>query len=58
VLGKGDPEAKKELLARLERIDFILVSPELNKRCISAKVCNGKENYDLSDHYPVVAEFR
>jgi exodeoxyribonuclease-3 len=58
VLGKGDPEAKKELLVRLERIDFILVSPELNKRCISAKVCNGEENHDLSDHYPVVAEFR
>ncbi len=58
VLGEGNPEAEKELRSRMERIDFILVSPELSKRCSSAKVCNDEENYYLSDHYPVVAEFR
>ncbi len=58
ILGEGNLEVERELRSRLERIDFILVSPELNKRCISAKVCNGEENYYLSDHYPVIAEFR
>lgn len=57
VLGKVNNETEEELIARAQRIDFIMVSPELAQKCIDAKVCNGKENYYLSDHYPVVAEF-
>jgi endonuclease/exonuclease/phosphatase family metal-dependent hydrolase len=40
------------------RIDYILVSPELAKKCTGAWIFNGPENYYLSDHYPVMAEFR
>lgn len=57
VLGKVNNETREELKARSQRIDYIMVSPELATKCINAKVCNGKENYYLSDHYPVVAEF-
>ena len=57
ILGEVNNETKEELLERARRIDFIMVSPELAARCINAKVCNGKENYYLSDHYPVIAEF-
>ena len=39
------------------RIDYILTSPYLAKRCINSKVLNKKETYYLSDHYPVIAEF-
>lgn len=57
VLGLVNNETDEELINRLERIDYILVSPELAKKCIYARVCNGKKNWYLSDHYPVVAEF-
>ena len=40
------------------RIDFILVSPELAQKCNGAWIFNGEENYYLSDHYPVMAEFK
>lgn len=57
ILGKVNNESREELLARSGRIDYIMASPDLATKCIDAKVCNGKENYYLSDHYPVVAEF-
>lgn len=57
VLGVLNNESEEELNDRMVRIDFIMVSPELSKKCIGAKVCNQKENYALSDHYPVIAEF-
>lgn len=57
VLGEVNNETKEDLLERLERIDFILVSPEMAEKCYDAKVCNKEENYYLSDHYPVVAVF-
>ena len=50
-------EPKEELISRMERIDYIMVSPALSIKCIDAKVCNGEDNYFLSDHYPVIAEF-
>ena len=56
-LAKVNNETDEELISRFERIDYILVSPELAKKCNNAKVCNGKENWYLSDHYPVMAEF-
>jgi len=57
VLGEVNNETREGLLERLERIDFILVSPEMVEKCDNAKVCNKEENYYLSDHYPVVAVF-
>jgi len=38
------------------RIDFILVSPGLAKKCTGARIFNGPGNYYLSDHYPVMVE--
>lgn len=46
-------------LPRLERIDFILATPGLARFCTAARVCRTPELLDtLSDHYPVLAEFR
>jgi len=58
ILGKVYNETKEELISRAQRIDYIMASPELAINCINAKVCNGEENYFLSDHYPVIAEFK
>ncbi len=58
VLGPVNGESEEELVARLERIDFILASPELAEKCTKAIICNGKENWFLSDHYPVVVVFQ
>ncbi|MEN8193080.1 MAG: endonuclease/exonuclease/phosphatase family protein [Bacteroidota bacterium] len=54
VLGPLNNETSEQLISRLERIDYILTSPELAKKCVNANVCNSKENWFLSDHYPVV----
>jgi len=40
------------------RIDYILTSPELAKKCTYARVLNGAHTFYLSDHYPVMAEFK
>ncbi len=40
------------------RIDYIMVSPVLGKACTNAKVLNKEETFYLSDHYPVMAEFK
>ncbi len=50
-------ESKELLVERLERIDYILVSPELGMNCKTARVCNHEENWYLSDHYPLIASF-
>ena len=43
----------------LERIDFILTTPGLAKRCISAKVIRQPAVLEtISDHYPVIAIFK
>jgi len=57
VLGPVNNESEKNLVSRLERIDYILASPDLSIKCTAARVCNGEENHYLSDHYPVMAEF-
>ncbi|GAB1454588.1 hypothetical protein MASR2M47_46440 [Draconibacterium sp.] len=57
VLSTENKETEDEIVARLERIDYIMVSPKLAEKCIASKVFNGKENWMLSDHYPVMAEF-
>ena len=49
----------KELLEKnRRRIDFIMASRELAKNCVNSSVHNDKEAGLLSDHYPVVAEFK
>ena len=40
------------------RIDYILTSAILGKKCINARVQNNAATFYLSDHYPVVAAFR
>ena len=57
VLGPLNNESTEQLVSRLERIDYILVSPELYKRSVDANVHNGQGNWFLSDHYPVEAIF-
>ncbi len=57
VLGPVNNESDENLVSRLERIDYILASPDLSIKCTGARVFNGKENHYLSDHYPVMAEF-
>ncbi|HBU59013.1 MAG TPA: hypothetical protein DEB48_04125 [Verrucomicrobiales bacterium] len=43
----------------LERIDFILTTPRLAKRCVSAKVVREPGVLEtISDHYPVIAIFK
>jgi len=57
VLGEVNKESDEELIDRMVRIDYIMASPELAVKCIDAGVCNKEDNYFLSDHYPVYAEF-
>ncbi|MCK0190261.1 endonuclease/exonuclease/phosphatase family protein [Arenibacter sp. F20364] len=57
VLAKINKESEEKLASRLERIDYIMVSPDLNKKCLQAKVHNAAGNWYLSDHYPVSARF-
>ncbi|MCK0134549.1 endonuclease/exonuclease/phosphatase family protein [Arenibacter sp. S6351L] len=57
VLGEVNQESMELLVSCMERIDYIMVSPELSKKCKDAQVHNGPENWFLSDHYPVSATF-
>ncbi|MEN8203225.1 MAG: endonuclease/exonuclease/phosphatase family protein [Bacteroidota bacterium] len=57
VLGPLNGESSEQLDARMERIDYILVSESMAPDCVNAKICNGADNWDLSDHYPVIADF-
>jgi endonuclease/exonuclease/phosphatase family metal-dependent hydrolase len=42
----------------LERIDFILTTPSLAKRCVLARVAREPAVLEtISDHYPVIAVF-
>lgn len=58
VLNPESKQTEDEIVDRLQRIDYILVSPKMAERCVASKVFNGAENWMLSDHYPVMAEFR
>lgn len=50
-------QTASEIQRHQERIDFILASPTLAKQCVYSRVLNGPETAELSDHYPVVADF-
>ncbi|WP_200974942.1 endonuclease/exonuclease/phosphatase family protein [Echinicola sp. 20G] len=52
-----DKEKKGIEIPANERIDYIMISENLQGELIKAYVANGKENWYLSDHYPVVADF-
>lgn len=41
-----------------KRIDYILISPSIEPGCTNAQVLNMEETFYLSDHYPVLAEFK
>ena len=58
VLSDLNRESQKQLWDRLERIDYILLTEDLEEKCTSARVLNGKENWFLSDHYPVMIDFK
>ncbi|MEM1450665.1 MAG: endonuclease/exonuclease/phosphatase family protein [Planctomycetota bacterium] len=42
----------------LERIDFVLLSPTLARRCIAARLSRGAPLDEVSDHYPVAVTIR
>jgi endonuclease/exonuclease/phosphatase family metal-dependent hydrolase len=57
VLGHVNTPEKQQ--GFLERIDFILASPNLAKRCQSAGIVrDDKPLESISDHYPVMAVFK
>jgi exodeoxyribonuclease-3 len=56
-LASNHDQSIKEFSLRLERLDYILVSPNLGKSCKNAQVFNKEDTGYLSDHYPVFAEF-
>lgn len=53
----GTWQTAEEVRANKQRIDYILASPELAKKCISTSIYNSGMPDMLSDHYPVSAEF-
>lgn len=58
ILGKVNSETDEELVNRLQRIDYIFVSPLLSKNLSSAQIYNKQPNWYLSDHYPVGIELK
>ncbi len=53
-----DKQNKNDKNPNAKRIDYILVSPYLQTTSVNARVLNGRETFYLSDHYPVMAEFK
>ena len=47
-----------EIVPTRERIDYILVSQELAKACTKAQIINSGVTELLSDHFPVIADFK
>ena len=48
---------KAEMEVTRSRIDYILVSPNLDHKCEGAEIDNGPSTQYLSDHYPISATF-
>ncbi|MEX0314637.1 MAG: endonuclease/exonuclease/phosphatase family protein [Allomuricauda sp.] len=57
LVGKYD-HTDKSIAENRVRIDYILASPNLGASCVDFKIFNQEETKGLSDHYPVMAEFR
>ena len=51
-------QTSRTIIAYRERIDYILTSPALALKCEKVEVFNQEETYMLSDHYPIMAEFK
>ena len=47
-----------DVIKTRERIDYILASPVISKSCTNVKIFNKGEAETLSDHYPIMAEFK
>ncbi|MBD0831981.1 endonuclease/exonuclease/phosphatase family protein [Aestuariibaculum sediminum] len=56
LIGKYRTDMNDVIKSR-ERIDYILVSPRLSRFCINSTILNHGVPDQLSDHYPIVAEF-
>lgn len=50
-------QTESEIQRNRQRIDYILASPNLAKQCVYSRILNGPETGELSDHYPVMADF-
>ena len=50
-------QTESEVSRHHERIDYILCTPDLANHCIYSRILNGPETANLSDHYPVMADF-
>ncbi len=50
-------QTEQTVIQNRVRIDYILASPELAKSCTGLQIFNQRGTHDLSDHYPVMAEF-
>lgn len=48
----------EEIIPTRKRIDYILASPKLAKSCIKAQIINSGVTELLSDHFPVIADFK
>jgi len=53
----NNKQEEEQLIQKGTRIDFILTSYNLVRKCINASVLNGVETSCLSDHYPIEATF-
>ncbi len=57
-LSHANQETHQLLQARQQRIDYIFATRNLANHCISATVIKNQYTEPLSDHYPVIAEFK
>lgn len=58
LINYGGVERKwEEFILQRERIDYILASPNLARKCVSAEIFNDESTAKLSDHYPIMAVF-
>ncbi len=57
LIGKFN-QTSQTIVQNRERIDYILASPSLALRCEKVEIFNQVETHMLSDHYPMMAEFK
>jgi endonuclease/exonuclease/phosphatase family metal-dependent hydrolase len=57
LIGKFN-HTSQTIIENRERIDYILASPALEKTCKKVEIFNQEETHMLSDHYPMMAEFK
>jgi endonuclease/exonuclease/phosphatase family metal-dependent hydrolase len=48
----------EEVIKRQHRLDYIFVNAGLAAQCTNATIDNGLETGTLSDHYPVIVDFK